>query len=502
MQYHEVMLMGRMTPPSSPRARPIGRFCAWLCTVLLVLGPGPGRADVKADDLPVLGDASSSLISPQMERQIGRQFLQQIHAGLPTVQDPILKYWVNWHITDLAQHSQLRDNLMQVVVIDNQEINAFAAPGGVVGINLGLMLQAEDVHEYSSVIAHELAHLSQRHFARGVEEQRAQTLPTLASLLAAIMIGAMGGGDAGMAAISAAQAASQSNQLRYSRTREQEADRIGLNTMVRADLDPRGMSRMFERMQQAYRFTRRPPEFLLTHPLSESRVSDARQQVQEYPREGYENSLDYELMRARAHVHYASSPQAAVQHFEKQVRDKPDSAAARYGLALALSKAGEHNQALALGDELFTADPRSILYTAAYGELLIKAGKYQQAERLLSRHLGINPDNPPLAMLLADALGKQEKYEEAEAVLARQSRIRKDDVDVWYHLAEVSGLAGDIVGVHRARAEYFALHGAYQKAIAHLEYARRIVDRGETQLLARLDQRIDDFRTALRVAQS
>jgi beta-barrel assembly-enhancing protease len=455
-----------------------------------------------ADDLPMLGDASSSRISPELERQIGTQFLQRLHAALPTVNDPILKYWVNRHITDLAQHSQLRDNLMQVVLIDNREINAFAAPGGVVGINLGLILAASDIHEYSSVIAHELAHLSQRHFARGIEEQRAQTLPTVAGLLAAIMIGAIGGGDAGIAAMTAAQAASQNSQLRYSRAREQEADRIGLGTMMRAGLDPAGMSRMFESMQQAYRFSRRPPEFLLTHPLSESRVADARQQVMLQPAKEYDDSPDYALMRARAMVHFAESPQAAVKQFDKAVKDDPDSDPARYGLALALSELGQHKEALAFSDALVSQDPTKILYVASYAEILTKAGQLEQAERLLSHHLTLNPDNAPLAMLYADALTKQQKHKEAAAVLARQSQVRSDDVDVWYNLAEVSGLAGDIIGVHRARAEFFALHGGYQKAIHHLEYARRLADRTNTQLLARLDQRIDDFRTALRVAQS
>ena len=111
-------------------------------------------------DLPVLGDASSSLISPDMERSIGEQFLKQLHASLPTISDPLLKYYITTSLADLAQHSELRDSLLQVVVIDSDDINAFAAPGGVVGVNLGLMLYAEDVHEYSSVLAHELAHLS------------------------------------------------------------------------------------------------------------------------------------------------------------------------------------------------------------------------------------------------------------------------------------------------------------------------------------------------------
>ncbi len=504
-EYSDRSAAGASTRTAGPRrtrrmvAAP--RFLVGLLALLTLSASPATSAAVGNNDLPVLGDASSSLISPELEKQIGTQFLMQLNAALPTVDDPILKYWAENQIADLAQYSQLRDNLMQVVLIDSQEINAFAAPGGVVGVNLGLLLAADDVHEYSSVMAHELAHLSQRHFARGVEEQRSQAIPTIASLIAAIMVGAVGGGDAGLAAISAAQAASQSNQLQYSRTREQEADRIGLNTMVNAGLDPSGMSRMFESMQQAYRFSSRPPEFLLTHPLSESRIADARQQVQSLPRGQYQNSPDYALMRARTIVRY-STPQAAVKQFEKAVRDQPESDAARYGLALALADAGDYPQALALGDSLFSQDRRSILHASAYAELLMKAGKFDQAERLLEEQLAINPDNMPLSMLYAETLTRQQKYAQAEEVLARQSRLRRTDVDVWYELAEVSGQAGDIVGVHRARAEFFALHGAYQKAIAHLEYARRLVDRQNTQLLARLDQRINDLRTALRVARS
>ncbi len=455
-----------------------------------------------ADNLPALGDASSSLISPALEREIGQQFMKQIRSALPTVKDPILKYWVEVNLADLAQHSQLRDNALQVVVIDNRELNAFAAPGGVVGVNLGLLLQAEDIHEYSSVMAHELAHLSQRHFARGIEEQRAQSIPTIAALLAAILVGAVGGTDAGMAAIMSAQAAAQQNQLRYSRTREQEADRIGLSTMVRADLDPNGMARMFERMQRAYRFTRRPPEFLLTHPLSEARVADARQQAMAYDTARYPDSEEYGMMRARVLVRYAESPQAAVATFERAVRNQPDSPVAGYGLALALSQADDHAGALALGDALFTTSPNRILPMATYAELLINAERYDQAERLLESGLRNNPDNAPLAMLYATALTKARRYEQAAAVLTRQSIVRSDDVDVWYDLAEVSGQAGNIIGVHRARAEFFALRGSYERAIHHLEYARRLADRSDSPLLARLDQRLDDFRIALREARS
>ena len=200
--------------PAARRRTSLTRLCAvclfWLCQSLT-----PTALASPADDLPTLGDGSSRIVSPAMEKQIGRQFLKQINAVLPTIDDPILKYYVERHIADLAQYSELKEKVLEVVLIDSPAVNAFAAPGGVVGVNLGLMLTAEDVHEYSSVMAHELAHLSQRHFARGIEEQREAMLPTMASMIAAIAIGMAAGGDAGVAAMSASQAAAQSSQLRY-----------------------------------------------------------------------------------------------------------------------------------------------------------------------------------------------------------------------------------------------------------------------------------------------
>ncbi len=478
----------------SSRLRPTAAIIA-LSTIGIAHGAPPR-------DLPVLGDASSSIVSPELERQIGRDFLKQIHASLPTIDDPLLKHYVAKHIADLSQYSELKEKVLNTVLIDSDQVNAFAVPGGVVGINLGLFLYGRDIHEYSSVVAHELAHLSQRHFARGVEEQRAQALPNLAAMLAAILLGAAGGGEAAVAAITTVQAVAQSNQLRYSRGRETEADRIGLNTLVRANLDPDGMARMFERMQRAYRFSSTPPEFLLTHPLSETRVADARSQAQQYSKRAYEDDLDYAMMRARADIYYTDGAQAAVTKYQKAAREAPGSVAAQYGYAVALSRAGEHEKALRIATALFERDPQKLLYIGTYAEFLIAAKQSDEAARLLAHQLVINPDNAPLSMLYAKALTDSERFDEAEAVLLRQSRVNADDVDVWYNLAEVAGLAGNIVSVHRARAEFFALHGAYQKAIQHLQYASRLVSESDTKLHARLNQRIDDLRTAMRPARS
>ena len=154
-----------------------------------------------------------------MEARIGSVFLKQLNAALPMADDVVIQYYVEQQIAFLAQYSEMQQPLQAVAVVDNPQINAFAAPGGIIGINLGLLIYAQDSAEYSSVIAHEMAHLSQRHFARGIQAQQANSIPSMIGLLTALLVGAAGGTDAGIAALSTAQAINQSNQLRFSRTR-------------------------------------------------------------------------------------------------------------------------------------------------------------------------------------------------------------------------------------------------------------------------------------------
>lgn len=468
-------------------------FLVWSTLIFTVAVNGIPRA-ASAAALPELGDSSSAIVSPDMERRIGEMFLKQLRAQLPTTNDEILKYYVATHLYQLAQHSQIKETVLSSVLINNEEINAFAAPGGVVGINLGLFIQAQDVHEYSSVIAHELAHLSQRHFARGVETQQRASLTMLVGALATALLAATVGSDAAMAAMAGTQAAIEQNQLRYSRTNEQEADRIGLNTLVNARMDPHGMTRMFTRMQRAFRFDNRAPEFLLSHPVTESRITDARNQAAAYPHGKISDSRDFQFMRARAQIYSAETPTQAL----AEARNASISRDARvYRIALAQSGIGEHRKALDTMKALHKKTPRSILLTASYAEIMIKAGHNREAIDLLSHQLVINPDNQPFAMLYAKALSNEKRHVDAQEVLTRQARVYPNDIDIWHNLAETAGLAGDVIRVHRARAEFFSLHGSYEDAIQHLEYARRLVRGGNYQLIAQLTQRIQDLRSEI-----
>ena len=248
------------------------------------------------------------------------------------------------------------------------------------------------------------------------------------------------------------------------------------------------MARMFERMQQAYRFTRRPPEFLLTHPLSESRISDAKPSS---PLRGSQSldpdlALDYQIARIRAQQNYSDNPAFDIANFRKSLTQAPEDLAMKYGLALALSRADQHDEALQYAQELYKRNPQSVLYIGAYAELLINAARTAEANELLGRALTFYPDSYPLSMLYAQALIVDQEYAGAERIYKQISRQRPLDPLVWFELAETSGLAGNVVDVHLARAEFFYLNGAPHRAIQHLEYAKNLVAGGNRQLHAKL----------------
>ncbi|HSG89992.1 MAG TPA: M48 family metalloprotease [Pseudomonadales bacterium] len=477
-----------------------------LATVLLLtsslLGGGAARASTPADDLPVLGDTSSGIVSPEVEDRLGQDFLRQVRAGLPTTSDPLMVYWTELLLSRLAVASELAQPDLSMVLIDSPAINAFAAPGGIVGINLGTFAEAPTVHEFSGILAHELAHLSQRHFARGIEEQRKATLPYLAAMLASAALMATVGGDIGMATLAGSQALAQQNQLRYSRSREREADRLGIDTLARAGMDPYAMSSMFARMQDVYRFERRPPEFLLTHPVTESRVADGREQAAGYPRKAYEDSLEFQLMRSRVRLHLAESPQAAAKMFRAQLEEgrTRNPAAERYGLVLALMDMGRVDEAEQVLAPLL-GPGQSLAYTLAEVDIALARDEPAAAIARLEKELRFSPSNLPLATAYARALNRADRHQDAQKVLERLAGIRPQDAQVWYDLAETAGLAGDIVAVHRARAEYFQLHGNLQNALQHLRYALQLVQ-NDYPMTARLNQRVQDIREMRQRANS
>ncbi len=463
---------------------------------LLAFGSAPLSATENLK-IPNLGESSTSLFSAEFEYQLGRNWLKAFRSQAPTVNDPLLYSYLESIVFDLVTHSDLQDRRIELVIVNNPTINAFAVPGGVIGVHNGLFQYAQTEDEFATVLSHEIAHLSQRHFSRSVELSQQQSPLNIAGLLAGILLAATAGTDAGMAAMTATQAALQDQQLRYSRANEAEADRVGMRILYDAGMDPYAAPAMFERMLAASRYSSgsRIPEFLRTHPLSEKRVADTRNRAFQYPKQIRPVSLNYQLMRARVINALAKTPEEAVTIFKGQLEGTPRSReAASYGLVLALTRAGRPDEAALVLDGIWSGSGDRIEYVMADADIALTRGNTKLAAEKLAARLKLSPGNHPLTMAYAHALQQGGNAYLAEEVLLAQSRRKPTDPGLWYLLAEVQGLSGNIIGLHRSRAEYFILMGNLDAAQRQLSYALQLVGNDFTtsaQINERLGQVVE-----------
>lgn len=486
----------RMTSTNFQFSLPTRRLVCFAVTFawLFVSTPFSQAQNTEKLKIPNLGDASTSLFSAEYEYQLGRAWLRIFRSQADTSRDPLLFDYLETLIFDLVTHSELQDRRIELVVVDNPTINAFAVPGGVIGIHTGLLMHAQTEDELATVIAHEIAHLSQRHFSRRLEFAKSRQPLTLAAMLAGFVLMATAGSSAGMAALTAAQAAAQDSALRYSRSNEAEADRVGMQTMVAAGRDPHAAAKMFERMLQASRFAtgNRVPEFLRTHPLSENRIADTRNRARQYPKKIRPAKIDYQLMRARVLNQLSDSPVESIELFTKELSGNPKSStASRYGLVLAMTDAGRTDEAALELDSLWAKQPDRLEYIIADAKIKMARGDAEKAALAIEAALELRPKNHALTVTYAEALMQSQQSHIAEEVLLAHSRERPNDPYVWYLLAETQGLSGNIVGLHQARAEYFILNGVLDQAEKQLRYALELVNNDYTTS-AKINQRLRD----------
>jgi len=451
-----------------------------------------------SDPLPSLGDASSAVVSPEQEYRLGRAWLRQLRAQVPTIHDPLIFDYLYNLVYRLASSSEIESPDIALVLINSSDINAFAVPGGVLGLNGGLLLNARSEDQVGGVIAHELAHLSQRHFARGVERSQQNSWTGLAALLASIALAVTAGGEAGMAALATTQAASIDAQLRFSRANEQEADRIGMQTLVRANMNPEAMADFFEALQRSMRYSGElPPEFLLTHPVTESRITDARARAAQYPPHPSVDSLEFHLMKARIEVEFAKDTSATISDLEQQrQQSKTFLEVTEYGLSCAYLKSNQLDAALKSIDRLLSKRPDRITYIASKAEILTKAGRYDEAIKLLEQGLAYSPGNFALSVHYADALTLKGDTSKAIGVLRDQLTYWETQPLLWYMLAEAEGKASNRLGVYQAKAEYYFLYGHTQKAIEQLQYALPLA-RNDFHVTARISDRISEMQQSM-----
>ena len=425
--------------------------------------------DINNLKLPELGDRVSGAVSSNEERIIGKEFLKQVYSQAPLISDPLIQEYTELLIYRLSEYSEVQERKFTVLLIDDDSLNAFAAPGGIIGVNGGLFLNADNEAQFSSVMAHELAHLSQRHFARNVLNAQDKNLASSLTVISSIALALITNNPN---ALVVGPALLQSQALRYSRLFEKEADRVGFANLIRAGYNPKSMGAMFENMNSLKRLSgETPPEFLLTHPLSSTRINDALSAAEGFSEEGTKlNTLEYSLIKSRLIVSYENIPSQAVKYFEGKL-NKKNSDEYLYGLALALSFDNKHSSSIEAINKLTNKYPKNLFIGTSKIEILTRAKKYEDALKVANEFLEISPKNFPLTVTKSKLLLNMKQFFESEEIIRDQLIRRNEDPQLWLLLSDIQRSSKNIIGYHQSRAEYFILLGQNEEALSQLEFA-------------------------------
>lgn len=424
---------------------------------------------VLANDLPDLGEVSRQYFSDQDEQTLGRAIMRDVYADPRYLDDPEIETYLNQLGYRLVSVSTRNQREFIFFVVDDPTINAFAMPGGNIGVHTGLLLVAQNESELASVVAHEISHVTQNHIARMVASQSQSYWPTLAALGLALLA-ARSNPNVASAAIASTQAYSIQNQLTYSRDYEREADRLGYELMAPAGFDPRGMSGFFNRLQRASRlYDSNAPAYLRTHPLTSDRISDMEARSEVEPYRQVEDSLDFQLVRARLRAREGSPADAALAA-RNTLKEKRYSSeiAARYGLVVALLRARQFKEAEAEVQKLPSGKTASPMILQLAAQTALAAGNPAQALRRYQAGSDAHPGYRPLQYGYIGALLSAGRDSDALERVDKQLALYPEDRRLWRLASRVHARLGHRLLSHRAQAESTALSGNLIAAIEQI----------------------------------
>ncbi len=425
-----------------------------------------------AAGLPDLGESSAADLSPSQESRIGERIMRDIRRHEPSyLDDPETEGYLNALGGQLVSATQT-EGAYQFFAISDPMINAFAMPGGYIGVHTALILTTQSESELASVLAHEIAHVEQRHIARMISKQGQTNLALLASLLVAVLA-ARGSDQLAQAAVVGGQAAAIQSQLGYTREFEREADRMGLQTLEAAGFDVRGMPGFFERLQRETRlYENNAPSYLRTHPLNAERIADLENRVAQMRYRQVVGSDDFALIQARLAARRGSPGDTLQSEQARWKQAKLHDDAQRYGYAYALMRAGKLDAAQRIYAE-FPVASRNALMVSLGAEIAMErrdpAAAVAMLEPAVKRFAGARF----LLYRLADAYLAAGRTQQAIDTLRPSTSAHRDDFHLWMRLAKAYESAGNVVESHRAQAEVYALQGLWMPAIEQLEIARR-----------------------------
>jgi predicted Zn-dependent protease len=441
-------------------------FCKRLLLVAtlssIVFTAGAGADDIR---LPDMGSPADAILNNTDEARLGRAIMQDIRNSGQVVEDPLITEYLNDVGSRIAAQTNEGQHSFSFFAVQDERINAFALPGGYIGIHTGLLEATRNEDELAGVLAHEVAHVTQRHIARAIHANSRQSILTTAMMLGAIIVAAAGGsGDAVQGAMAVAQGTAMQQQINFTRSNEYEADRVGIAALADAGFDPYGMASFFDILsrQQTTSPEMRAPEFMRTHPVTTARVAEARNRARDYAPVRSQDSVSYGIARTRVIVAGFDTPEQAVVHFESRDFENQNDIE-RYGRAVAYQRAGKHYEALPVFEELLEKDKSVIAYHIGLGQTLVALDQWSTAIDVFEQALALFPRNVPLVIeygerllelgqpakahaLLLDLLNNVPPTPAQVRLIARAASLAGEEAEAYYYLSEYRLMIGDLAG--------------------------------------------------------
>ena len=446
-------------------------------TLLLLLCFSPCAM---SDGLPDLGDVSQTVLSPLQERQIGRQSMLQIRASRQYLDDAEVNDYLNQLGAKLVENSPEPSLDFEFFAINDYSVNAFAMPGGFVGVNAGLLLTTQSESELASVLSHEISHVTQHHLARMIAGQQGDGLVSLAAIAIAILA-ARTNPQAAEAAIVSVQAGAIQKQLNFTRTYEEEADRIGLQLLQKSGFNTRAMPEFLERLQKSTRLLdSNAPNYMRTHPITSDRIAEIENRVQKQPYRLIPDSLNFQLVRTKLIAAQKTAPDA-ITYFSDALgtQNFGNPIAQRYGLASALLRNNEIERAV---QELATLRKQARTNPMSQNNPMIEtlAGQVKRAAKndvdalAFYRSAVQNfPQHRALIYDYAELLLQDKQAGIAVKLLTEQLTRHPSDTTLYDLQARAYAMQGKPIEQHQAQAYSYAWQGNLYAAIEQLELAKQ-----------------------------
>ncbi|NTV96843.1 MAG: M48 family metallopeptidase [Thiobacillus sp.] len=456
--------------------------------ILVVCTAFPARAY----ELPDLGESARTTMSEAQEGQLGREIMRQIRVDKDFLDDAEATEYINRLGRQLVAASPAPYRHFEFFIVRDPSINAFALPGGYVGVHTGLISAARNESELAGVLAHEISHVTQNHIARIVDSQKGSALTSLAALAIAILAARSDNPQMAQAAIATAQAMQIQSQLDYTREHEKEADRVGLQTLADSGYDPAGMASFFERLLAKGRlYQSEAPAYLRTHPLTHERMADLQNRLGEMKYRQHADSLDFQLVRARVQASEGEAADA-YNYFKALAGSRQSDDATRYGYVIAALRAGERDAATKAFGKLDPDLASPMLVTLA-ARLRLETNQPVKALAILKAGLAKYSGYRPLAYTYVHALLAAGRADEARAFVTERLRIWEDDQNLFRLLAESDHALGRRAEGHLAQAEAHILLDQPAQAMEQLQLARQAGD-GDFYTLSVVDARLRELR--------